>query len=94
MPIQEYTIREEKFMGERTLDNTIIDEATSRHLFTVLFPLLASELGEETIKKVHQVIREEKPAHTDYYVLFVPPADMRRSNMWIERNIIDDGMIF
>lgn len=94
VPIQEYTIREEKFLGKRTLDNTIIDEKTARHRFTVMFPVLSSEFGEETIKKVHQIIREEKPAHTDYYVLFVPPADKRtRKDMWIKKNVIDDGMV-
>jgi phage tail-like protein len=93
VPIQEYTIRDEKFMGERTLDNTIIEEKTSRHLFTVMFPVLSSEFAEETIKKVHQIIRDEKPAHTDYYVLFVPPEDKRRTDMWIQQNVIDDRMV-
>jgi phage tail-like protein len=94
VPIQEYTIREEKFVGYRALDNTIIDEKASRHLFTVRFPVLSSAFGEETIKKVHQIIREEKPAHTDYYVLFVPPVDKRKTrNMSIQRNVIDDGMV-
>ncbi|MBN1423914.1 PASTA domain-containing protein [Candidatus Fermentibacteria bacterium] len=95
LPIREYTIREEKFLGQRTLDNAIIDEKTSRHLFTVTFPVFSSEFSEETIKKIHQVIREEKPAHAQYYVLFVPPADQRKSkDLWIKKNVIDDRMVF
>lgn len=64
-PSNEYVILENKLV-----ENPIYEKGSSQYSFVVAFPVNAEYFDVETIKKIHQVIKTEKPVHTDYYVTF------------------------
>jgi len=54
-------------IGEDMIELPYIDKA---HVFTVELPMLQEQIELDMIKKIHRILDREKPAHTDYYVIF------------------------
>lgn len=59
-------------IGEDTVLMPWIDK---RHVFTVELPMRQEEVELDTIKRIHRILDMEKPAHTDYYVVFLPEEE-------------------
>jgi phage tail-like protein len=55
------------------LDTVLIHPVDRAHCFTVALPMSLPETGVDLIRKIHAIIRAERPAHTHYYLLFAPP---------------------
>ncbi len=45
------------------------------HVFTVELPMPQDQIELDSIKRIHRIIDREKPAHTDYYVIFQPEEE-------------------
>lgn len=52
------------------VDSVIFPVVNRAHCFIVDLPIEPEELSEQTIVKIHEIIRSEKPAHTMYYLRF------------------------
>ena len=48
----------------------IIEKKNLHHCFTVKVPKTEEELTTEELHRLHWVIRQEKPAHTEYFITF------------------------
>ena len=60
-------------------DSAILPPINRAHCFIVEVPLDADDLEDDEIIKIHQIIRQEKPAHTTYYLRFTgSKSDMKR----------------
>jgi phage tail-like protein len=59
-------------IGEDTIEMPWVDK---RHVFTVELPMRQEEVDVDTIKRIHKILDMEKPAHTDYYVIFAPEEE-------------------
>lgn len=57
------------------VDTILMHVADPAYCFTVELPMSLSQVKLETIKKIHRIIEREKPAHTDYYVIFAPEEE-------------------
>jgi phage tail-like protein len=69
-PSNEYVI-----MDNKLVENPIYEKGSSQYTFVVSFPVDAGYFDVETLKKIHQVIKTEKPVHTDYHVTFEEGED-------------------
>ena len=54
------------------VDTVLIHPVERAHCFTVSLPLSLAETSIDLIRKIHAIIRAERPAHTNYYLLFAP----------------------
>lgn len=54
-------------IGEDTIEMPFVDK---NHVFTVELPMQQEQVELDTIRRVHRILDREKPAHTDYYVIF------------------------
>jgi phage tail-like protein len=52
------------------IDTVLMHHVEKAHAFVVQIPLPIEEVDAQTIMKIHRIIEREKPAHTDYYVIF------------------------
>lgn len=52
------------------VDSVILPPVNLAHCFIVDFPIAPSEIDDETIIKIHDIIRAQKPAHTTYFLRF------------------------
>ena len=52
------------------IDTVVLPPVNLAHCFVVRFPGTSESLGEEAVARIHQIIREEKPAHTVYFLEF------------------------
>ncbi len=68
VPINEYIISDDKL-----IERPILEENYSIYNFTVSFPVTSEFFDVDTIKKINMVIKSEKPAHSNYYIIFAPP---------------------
>ncbi|GIW72529.1 MAG: hypothetical protein KatS3mg102_2071 [Planctomycetota bacterium] len=59
-------------IGEDMVEMPWVDK---RHVFTVELPMRQEEVDLDTIKRIHRILDMEKPAHTDYYVIFQPEEE-------------------
>ncbi len=85
IPIREYFIVDDKLV-----ERPIIDERTSPYQFTVYFPVSSNYFDIETIKKINQIIKSEKPAHTSYYIVFLKEkVKKEKPSFIIGEDIID-----
>jgi phage tail-like protein len=57
------------------VDTILMHHADKAHCFVVEVPLPIEDVDAPTIKKIHRIIEREKPAHTDYYVIFAKPEE-------------------
>ncbi|MDY6969219.1 MAG: phage tail protein [Spirochaetota bacterium] len=65
VPYNEYII-----MDNKLIERPILEENYSAYNFTVSFPVSADYFDIETIKLINQIIKSEKPAHTNYHITF------------------------
>ena len=59
-------------IGEDMIEMPWVDKA---HVFTVELPMQQDRIELDTIKKIHRILDREKPAHTDYYLIFQPEPE-------------------
>lgn len=52
------------------VDSIIIGYIDPAHAFTVKLPLPVEETKPEMIRKIHRIVAAERPAHTNYYMIF------------------------
>lgn len=57
------------------VDTVITHQVDRAHTFIVHIPLPIDDVDLDTIRRIHQIIEQEKPAHTDYYLTFAEPED-------------------
>ncbi len=58
------------------VDSLVIPPVNPTHCFIVEVPARFTDTSDETLHKLHRIIRMEKPAHTAYYLTFAAePAD-------------------
>ncbi|MCP4133336.1 MAG: PASTA domain-containing protein [bacterium] len=67
VPYHEYVIKDDLLV-----ERPIIGENTSLYNFIVEFPVKSDHFDLETMKKIHQILKSEKPAHSNYFVVFHP----------------------
>jgi phage tail-like protein len=64
-------------------DSAILPPINRAYCFIVEVPLDADDLEDDEIIKIHQIIRQEKPAHTTYYLRFTgSKSDMKRWSVY------------
>jgi phage tail-like protein len=59
-------------IGEDMVEMPWVDK---NHVFTVELPLQQEQVELDTIRRIHRILDREKPAHTDYYVIFQPEEE-------------------
>jgi len=52
------------------LDTVVLPPVVLAHCFMITMPVKFSDVTPEMIIRIHQIIRMEKPAHTNYYLSF------------------------
>ncbi|HSN24950.1 MAG TPA: phage tail protein [Kofleriaceae bacterium] len=52
------------------LDSVVLPPVELAHCFVVRMPIKFEDLTPEMVIRVHQIIQQEKPAHTNYYLEF------------------------
>lgn len=52
------------------VDTVLTHRVNPAHCFVVKIPLPIGEVDNQTILRIHRIIEQEKPVHTDYYLLF------------------------
>ena len=57
------------------VDTVLTHQVNRAHTFIVHVPLPIDDVDLETIRRIHRIIEQEKPAHTDYYLTFAEPED-------------------
>ncbi len=58
------------------VDSLVIPPVNPAHCFIVEVPARFTDTSDETLHKLHRIIRMEKPSHTAYYLVFAAePAD-------------------
>ncbi|MCO5171282.1 MAG: phage tail protein [Planctomycetes bacterium] len=57
------------------VDTVLTHQVNRAHTFIVHVPLPIDDVDLETIRRIHRIIEQEKPVHTDYYLTFAEPAD-------------------
>ncbi|HDS01527.1 MAG TPA: hypothetical protein ENO07_05850, partial [candidate division Zixibacteria bacterium] len=55
------------------VDSIIIGYIDRSHCFTVRIPQTIDDTPVEMIRKIHAIVQAEKPAHTNYYMIFAEP---------------------
>ncbi len=55
------------------VDSIIIGFIDRAHCFSVRIPVPLEETPLEMIRKTHAIVQAEKPAHTNYYMIFAEP---------------------
>jgi phage tail-like protein len=61
--------------SEVGVDTVLMHHVDRSHAFVVEIPLPIADVDAQTILKIHRIIEREKPAHTDYYVIFAAPEE-------------------
>lgn len=59
-------------IGVDMIEMPFVDKA---HVFTVELPMQQDRIEVDQIKKIHRILDREKPAHTDYYLIFQPEPE-------------------
>lgn len=57
------------------LDSIVLPPVNKSHCFMVEIPAAFSDASDETILKIHDIIRMEKPAHSTYHLTFEAAPD-------------------
>jgi phage tail-like protein len=57
-------------------DTVLMHYVEKEHCFVVELPMAVKETDVDTIRKIHRIIDNEKPAHTQYYVIFAPEEEV------------------
>ena len=65
VPVSEYIIE-----TDQIIEKPILEESNFSQCFTVKFPVQADYFDFDTVKKIYNIIKTEKPAHTHFYLIF------------------------
>lgn len=57
------------------VDTVLTHRVDPAHAFVVRIPLPIHEVDNPTILRIHRIIEQEKPVHTDYYLIFAEPEE-------------------
>lgn len=57
------------------VDTVLTHQVNRAHTFVVHIPLPIDDVDLDTIRRIHRIIEQEKPVHTDYYLTFAEPED-------------------
>lgn len=57
------------------VDTVLMHRVNPAHAFVVQIPLPITEVDNPTILRIHRIIEQEKPVHTDYYLIFAEPEE-------------------
>jgi phage tail-like protein len=57
------------------VDTVLTHQVDRAHTFVVHIPLPIDDVDIDTIRRIHRIIEQEKPVHTDYYLTFAEPED-------------------
>ena len=57
------------------VDTILMHHVEKAHAFVVEVPLPIDDVDAATIHKIHRIIEREKPAHTEYYLVFAVPEE-------------------
>ncbi|RMG06373.1 MAG: hypothetical protein D6731_25945 [Planctomycetota bacterium] len=60
------------------VETVLMHSVQRAHAFIVHIPLGIDEVDVETVLKIHRIIEQEKPVHTDYYLTFAEPEEEER----------------
>jgi phage tail-like protein len=52
------------------IDSVILPPVDLAHCFVVTMPIAFESVTPDTVIRIHQIIQQEKPAHTNYYLRF------------------------
>lgn len=52
------------------VDTVMMHHVNKAHCFIVHIPLPIDDVDGDTIRRIHRIIEQEKPVHTDYYLTF------------------------
>jgi phage tail-like protein len=66
-PFQGFVVGETCTVG---VDTVLTHRVNPAHAFVVKIPLPIDEVDNQTILRIHRIIEQEKPVHTDYYLIF------------------------
>jgi phage tail-like protein len=64
-------------------DMVLMHAVNRAHTFVVHIPLPIDDVDDDMIRRIHRIIEQEKPVHTDYYLTFAEP----------EEESIDTGLV-
>ncbi|MCW8137940.1 MAG: PASTA domain-containing protein [Planctomycetota bacterium] len=71
-PFEGFVVGVSSTVGVDTVLTHLVNRA---HTFIVHVPLPIDDVDLETIRRIHRIIEQEKPVHTDYYLTFAEPTD-------------------
>jgi hypothetical protein len=57
------------------VDTVMMHHVNKAHCFIVHIPLPIGDVDVDTIRRIHRIIEQEKPVHTDYYLTFAEKGD-------------------
>ena len=75
VPMNEYIILE-----DRVVERPILGENNSLYNFVVSFPVPIDYFDVDTVRKINQICRLERPAHTNYFVIFAPDEKEKKKD--------------
>ena len=84
IPLTEYIIE-----TDQLIEKPILEKSNFSQCFTVKFPVPADYFDLDTVKKIYNIIRTEKPAHTHFYLVF---STEKRKKI-VSQYIIGESMI-
>jgi phage tail-like protein len=87
VPLTEYLIE-----TDQLIEKPILEKSNFSSCFTVRFPVPVDYFDLDTVKKIYNIIRTEKPAHTHFYLIFISKKKEReKSEFIIGETMIDDS---
>jgi phage tail-like protein len=87
IPVSEYIIE-----TDQLVEKPIFEKSNFSQCFTVKFPVPADYFDLDTVKKIYNIIRTEKPAHTHFYLIFsTEKKEKEKSEFIIGETMIDDS---
>lgn len=86
MPYGPYTI------SGNTADAHILNAGTASSYFVVHFPLTQKEMGFTKVQQIGLLVAEEKPAHTECFITYVPDDNGQRGVTQIDETTAIDHL--
>jgi phage tail-like protein len=71
-PFEGFVVGVTSTVGVETVLMHMVNKA---HSFIVHIPMAIDEVDIATVMKIHRIIEQEKPVHTDYYLTFAEPEE-------------------
>jgi phage tail-like protein len=89
IPITAYEIFDNKLV-----ERFIVKEEYSPYSFTVKFPVKNDYFDIKMMNKINAIIKLEKPAHSNYFIMFEEKEYISPDSFVIGKDIIDDNILF